>query len=43
MQDTSNVVRMLLMNESMTGQNIVVDCMEKFTFGLRVHIADLAS
>ena len=27
MQDTASVVRMLLMNESMTGQNIVVDCM----------------
>jgi len=25
-QDTANVVRMLLLNESMTGQNVVVDC-----------------
>jgi hypothetical protein len=25
-QDTASVVRMLLTNESMTGQNIVVDC-----------------
>ena len=26
-QDTASVVRMLLTNNSMTGQNILVDCM----------------
>jgi hypothetical protein len=26
LQDTAEVVRMLLTNESMTGQNVVVDC-----------------
>lgn len=30
-QDTANVVRMLLLNESMTGQNVVVDCTYKST------------
>ena len=37
-QDTASVVRMLLTNNSMTGQNIIVDCV--FTaqpeFGLNV-------